>query len=967
MKSFFISFCLVLVFSASMAQNGTIRGTVIDDETGETIIGANVAVLEPLTGTSTDLDGKFSISIAPGTYKLRVSFISYQNITIDNVEVKAGEVTSIGTVRMMTGSLELDEVVVSATATRRSEAALNTMKKKSATMMDGISAQKMAITGDGTAVEAAKRVTGVTIEGGKYVYVRGLGDRYSKVMLNQVDIPGLDPDKNSLQMDIFPTNLIDNIVVSKNFTADLPADFTGGLVNVETKAFPEEKIMTASVGISYNPNMHFNEDYLTYDGGNTDWLGLDDGSRDLPESARSENIPSIFQDPDEEVNQFIKSFNPTLDAYKETSFMDYSASFTVGNQIDLNKNKDNPKRNPKLGYIFSLSYKNQQRFYDDLKFGEYLKPSSTAESELVYAYRQDGAQGTQNNLLGMLGGLAYKTKNSKYRATVLFIQNGEKQATEMYLDENTNAGIGSSGFKGFGDFLSYNERRLINTLLDGTHVFQGGDWEVDWRVSPTISTANDPDIRKTAFTYAVDTSFQAGNAGNPVRLWRELDEQTLSSRVDVTKKHNLLNNDAKLKFGFMETYKNRNYTILDYNIQFVGGQSWNTYNPDEVLDPQNIFPNRPNGSYFSSSFQTPNPNEYEANSNNFAAYVSEEFHLSPTLKSILGVRMESFQLRHTGRDITGAQTNGVQGNVLDNEKVLDGLDFFPSVNLIYSIAEEQNLRFGFSRTIARPSFKELSFAQIIDPISDRTFNGALFEFPGEWDGNLQSTYISNLDLRWEKFMPLGQIYSVSFFYKSFEDPIELVRLPANINSFEYQPRNVGRGQLFGVELEATKSLDFISEKIKNYSFSGNFTFVESQIDMSDIEESSRERFKRDGETIDDTREMAGQAPYVINLGVTYNNYDRGIRAGLFYNVKGPTLFIVGTAAVPDIYQQPFHNLNFGFSKQLGEKQMTTIDLNVDNILGDVRESFFESYQADPRVFTQFSPGTTVSVGVSHKF
>lgn len=962
-------FAIILIISSYQvfAQNGTIRGTIIDESNGETIIGANVAILNPLQGTSTDLDGQFSLSVAPGTYKVQVSFISYQNVVIDQVVVNSGEVTSLGTIRMSSGSLELDEVVVTATATRRSEAALNTMKKKSATMMDGISAQKMALTGDGTAVEAAKRVTGVTIEGGKYVYVRGLGDRYSKVMLNQMDIPGLDPDKNSLQMDIFPTNLIDNIVVSKNFTADLPADFTGGLVNVETKAFPEEKIVTASVGISFNPSMHLNDDYLTYQGGETDWLGFDDGSRELPALARSENMPSIYQSPDAEVNKFIQSFNPELDAYKETSFLDYSASFSIGDQIDLNKSKESTKRSPKLGYIFSLSYKNEQKYYDDLAFGEYLKPSNTADNEMIYAYRQRGEQGSQTNLIGMMGGLAYKTKVSKLRATILMIQVGEKQATEMYLDENSDAGIGSSGFEGFGDFLSYNERRLTNFLLDGTHVFDGGKWEIDWRVSPTISIADDPDIRKTAFTYAIDTSFQTGNAGNPVRIWRELDEQTLSARVDVTRKHKLFDSEAKLKFGLMETYKNRDYAILDYNIQFATGQNWVNYNPNEVLDPKNIFPNRPNSAYFTSSFQTPNPNEYEANSNNFAAYVSEEFQLSSTLKSILGVRMESFQLRHTGRDIRGAQTNGIQGNVLDNDVVLDGLDFFPSVNLIYSLAEEQNLRFGFSRTVARPSFKELSFAQIIDPISDRTFNGALFEFPGEWDGNLKSTYISNFDIRWEKFLERGQIYSVSLFYKSFEDPIELVRLPANINSFEYQPRNVGKGQLFGIELEATKSLDFISEKVKDFSFSGNFTFVESQIDMSEVEKDSRENFKRDGETIDDTREMAGQAPYVINLGITYNNLDKGIRAGLFYNVKGPTLTIVGTAAVPDIYQQPFHNLNLGASKSLGEKGKTTIDLNVDNILGDVRESFFESYQADPRVFSQFSPGTSISLGVSHKF
>jgi len=957
MKTFLLSFSIFFSY-ALFAQYGTIRGTVIDDETGETIIGANVAILDPLKGTSTDLDGQFSLSVSPGTYQIRVSFISYANITIDEVVVTAGEVTSLGTIRMTVGSLELDEVVVTATATRRSEAALNTMKKKSASMMDGISAQKMALTGDGTAVEAAKRVTGVTIEGGKYIYVRGLGDRYSKVMLNQMNIPGLDPDKNSLQMDIFPTNLIDNIVVSKNFTAESPADFTGGLVNVETKAFPDEKIMTASVGVSFNPSMHFNQENLTADNSSTDWLGFDDGLRELPDEIRNGEVPSIFNGEDQAVNQFTRSFNPNLNAYEQTSFMDYSASFTMGNQIDLYEDK--------LGYIFSLSYKSQARYYDDVTYGEYQRQIETDQNELIYSDLQEGRFGQQNNLLGVLTGIAYKTKFSKFRVMVMHLQSAEHRAGEFSIDQNTEA-VGRSGYTGFADNIEFNERGLTNLLLNGTHIFDSKGWEIDWRLSPTLSTARDPDVRSTAYTYAVDTSFQTGNAGVPARIWRELEEQSFTGRVDLIKSHQFNGEDAKFKFGFMNTYKERDYAIYETTVRFVGGQSWSTYNPDEVLDPANVYPNRPNSSYIRSNVNFPNPNAYQANSNNIAAYISEEFNISPNLKSILGVRLENFVMRHTGRDIDGANTGGIQGNVLDDEIVLEGTDLFPSINFIYTLAEEQNLRFGFTRTIARPSFKELSFAQIVDPITNRTFNGALFEYPGDWDGNLVATYVNNIDVRWELFMDRGQIYSVSAFYKQFEDPIELVRIPLNRTGFEYQPRNVGQGEVFGAEFEATRSLDILSDKLDKFSLSGNLTLVRSRIDMTDAEFNARETNKRDGETIENEREMAGQAPYVINLGVTYNDLEKGIRAGLFYNVKGPTLLIVGTGFVPDIYQEPFHNLNLGFSKTLGKESKTTLDFNVDNILNDVRESFFQSFEAEEQIFTQFSPGIAFSLGVSYTF
>lgn len=959
----YLVFVLTLFVSTiALSQTGKIRGTVIEDENGQTVIGANVVVKEPLTGVSTDLDGKFTIEIQPGTYEVQVSFISFQTITVKDVIVKSGEVTQLGNIRMKSSALALSEVVVTATVVRKSEAALNTMKKKSATMMDGISSQKMALTGDGTAVEAAQRVTGVSIEGGKYIYVRGLGDRYSKVTLNNMDIPGLDPDKNSLQMDIFPTNLIDNIVVAKNFTADLPADFTGGLVNIETKSFPEERIASASVGITYNPSMHFNKDYLTYEGGSSDWLGYDDGTRELPSVARSTDIPAPYFDPATDVNNFASQFNPTLGAQNETSFLNYSASVTFGDQISLNKKKEKTKRSPKLGYIFSLSYKSEQSFYDDVVYAEYQREIDPNITELKYADRQNGQLGTQSNLVGVLGGLAYKTKLSKYRFTLMRLQNGESSAGQFALDQNSDA-VGRSGYVAGSDNLVYNERALTNLLFNGKHAFNNKAWEVDWRYSPTFSTADDPDIRKTAFTFnAVDTSFQAGNAGNPSRIWRELSEFNSSAKVDVTRNYSLFDEDAKLKFGLSHSYKERDYEIIAYNIQFAGGQNWRDNKPNEVLDPSNIFPNGP--SYFVSSFNQPNPNEYNATATNIGAYVSNEFNITPMLKTILGVRMEIFEQRHTGRDQAFAQGNG--GNNLEDDVVLEGTDFFPSLNFIATVAEEMNVRLGYSRTIARPSFKELSFAQILDPVTGRIFNGALFEYP-TWDGKLEATYIDNIDLRWEKFMDRGQIYSVSVFYKRFDNPIELVRIPLINTAFEYQPRNVGTGELIGVELEATKSLDFLGPALEKFSVSGNVTIVESSIEMSKVEYESRLANKRTGESIDNTRNMAGQAPYVINFGITYNNVEKGINSGLFYNVKGPTLLIVGTGFVPDIYQESFHSLNYGITKKIGEERNTAIDLKVSNILNDVREELFQSYQAQDQVFSSFSPGTAISIGISHQF
>ena len=244
---------------------------------------------------------------------------------------------------------------------KSTEAALITVKRKSANMLDGISSASFRKIGDSNAAGAIKRVTGVSIEGGKYVYVRGLGDRYTKTMLDGVDIPGLDPDRNSLQIDLFPTALLNNIVILKTATADQPADFTGGLVNIETKEFPEEKMFNVSLGMTYNPSMHFKSNALTYEGSNTDWLGFDSGVRQLPTEIDDQELPQVYVDDASEVYNTSRSFSQQLAAKQHTNFMNYSLGLSYGDQKNL-------KNGHSLGYVISGSYKNDNDFYQDVFF-----------------------------------------------------------------------------------------------------------------------------------------------------------------------------------------------------------------------------------------------------------------------------------------------------------------------------------------------------------------------------------------------------------------------------------------------------------------------------------------------------------------------------------------------------------------------------------------------------------------------
>ncbi len=931
------------------------------------MIGATVMIQNTTNGTTTDLDGNFELSADPGQYTLVISFVSYQDIILENVAVTADKITSLPDIFMKTATEKLKEFVVEATARRTTETALLKMKSKSAAMIDGVSSATFKLAGDGSAAEAAKRVTGVTVEGGKYIYVRGLGDRYTKTSLNGMDIPGLDPDRNSLQMDIFPTSLIDNIIISKNFTAEMPADFTGGLVNIETKAFPDEQFSELSVGLGFTPGMHFNDNYVTSERGNLDWIGVDDGTRALPDRARSTRIPTPFSGAStQEVDQFLRSFNPNLATETQTSFMDYSLSYSTGNQIKLKQKEDSDKDPFKLGYNFAISYKNQTRFYDDVIYGEYQKQIDPTETEMRYATVQNGVQGENNVLVGTMAGLALKDKFNKISLTALHLQNAENRAGNFLID-NDGSAVGQSGYIAFSDNIEFSQRTLSNVILAGEHRTIEDIWLIKWKVSGTYSTLNDPDIRKTAFTARpIDTLFMAGAGGNPSRIWRSLQERNFNARLDFERKYQFRSRTAKFKYGVNQLVKSRDYEILFFDVQFLTNQSWSAVDPNLVMAPENLYPNKPNGVYLQSGNNNPNPNQYSSIVSNTAAYVSTELPLTENIKSILGLRAENFIQTHTGRDQAFANGDEVNGNNLVNERVLNSLDLFPSVNFIWALTDNQNLRSAYSKTIARPSFKELSYAQIIDPLTNRIFNGSLFEYTA-WDGNLIETRIDNADLRWEYISNSGETFSISGFYKYFQDPIELVRIPEQQTSTEYQPRNVGTGQVYGIEAEFRKSLSFLSESLKDFIVSGNFTMVESRIDMTDVEFQARKNYENEGENIQRTRQMAGQAPYVINAGLTYRNIERGLNAGLMYNVKGPTLFIVGAGLFPDIYVDPFHSLNFSVSKSFGEDNRNELDFKVGNILNDNIDQFYASFNAEDQPFTQFSPGVAFSLGYSLKF
>lgn len=910
----------------------------MDGEYDEPMAFANVIVKGSTIGTTTDFDGKYSLDLEPGEYTLTFSFVGYQTIEVSEVLIKSDEVEQVD-VTLSTNTL--DEIIITTTVRKNTESAVLDIQKKSAVMLDGLSSQGIKKAGASNIASAVKSVPGVSVQGGKYVYVRGLGDRYTKSILNGVDIPGLDPDRNTIQMDIFPTNILENIIVIKSAAAEYPADFTGGVVDIVTRDFPTKKETSFSIGSAYNSEMHFKNDFLIGPSEGTDFLGFDNNSRSRPIN-RYQYIPGTFENYPL-LTQLTSSFNPILQAERKTSKNNFNFGFTTGNQFLVGDND-------KLGYQFSLSYRNETSFYKNRVDNRLTKdPNNSSNYNLLTSRLSTGDEGENNIILSGLAGLVYKRENSKYKLNVLHIQNGESVGG-YFNQEASQAGAGGGIEQYTKDVIQYTQRSVTNLLLNGQHNIENG-WNVDWKISPTLATVLDKDHRTTAFqiTQEGDAIIAPSSSGYPQRVWRDLFEFNLANQVNFLKKYTLKDKPAKLKFGGGMTYKFRDFE-LDYYIFTSTNPVVPNGQANNLLLTENIWTAETQAGthlVFGNLYQS--ANSYEGEQRIYSGYFSNEFELIENLKSVVGIRTELFQSYYTGQNQSGSQ-------VFYNEKIIDNFDIYPSANLILSLNENSNLRSSFSKTTARPSFKEASRAQIYDAISDRLFIGNL---------DLKPSYIDNLDMRYEIFGDKGDIIAFSGFYKTFKDPIELTFFASAPN--QLTARNLGAAKVYGAEFEIRKPLNIISDDVRKWRFSLNASLIKSSLEMFEDEYNNRLNAARDGESISRTRDLQGQSPFLINSNIEFLNEETGFQYGLFYNVQGRTLEVVGTGIVPDVYTVPFHSLNFNLKKFLDDDGKSSISIKAKNILNSKKESVYESFNISDEIWTSRMQGTEISIGYSLKF
>ncbi len=933
------------VTSALAAENGIITGKAVDANTGEPMIGARVSVQEIGKGAITKVEGDYRIAnIKPGIYTVRITYVGYAPIKIKNVVVKPGEVKKLNAVMQEKGVLK-DEVVVTAQSIKTAEAALLRERQKSESVSDAIGAEMISQTGSGNAAEAIEKITGATTSGGKYVYIRGLGDRYCSAQLNGANLPTSDPDKKAVHFDLFPSGLIENITAVKTATPDKPGDFTGGAVNIKTKSFPEKFTSKLSFSSSINAQTT-GENILSYGGGETDWMGMDDGSRSIPSVVKNNEIPTVSQsrskrDEEATANAMLldkqsRAFNDIYAPSTMTAPINSNLSLSVGDRVSV--------FGESFGYLASFSYSRKFSNFSGGKIGKYTRQGSSSE-ELMIDYYGTMQKSAMEASWSAMGNFAYDIDlNNQISLNLMYNQNGETSAAyqdgyKEYYQKDTERRV-----------LDFVQRSISSVQMKGSHNFASLlGMKADWQISYNQTAQDQPDYRTFDNEYTVDTlgdgSLQRSytlnkndNNALPSRYFRDLNEDLNEAKLDLeVPLGEAFDSKFKFKTGLLYNEKNRDFAEQRYVFRQDGDDMEYTGNPNQFMeDSTGIREWKSQNFYYFGNYledRTQAAGSYTSWQKIFASYGMVDFYLFDKLRLVGGVRYETTDLLSESED-----PNRPKGEISSQ-------DWLPSVNLTYHILPNMNFRLAYGKTIARPTFREMAPYDSYMPIERRTFIG---------NDTLKRTVVNNYDARWEWFTNPGEIFSVGAFYKDFRNPIELAIINRNQN---VQPINVKEATLYGAEFEFRKKLDFVSF-LSNFQAGFNLTLVESEVTLPDFEYDLRKSYDSSASS---TRDLQGQSPFVVNFDLAYSNQDLGTNASVHYYVFGKRLSEVGFGC-PDYYEHPSPELNFVLNQRIFDG--FKLKLGVDNVL-DSRYYKAVEFNGKEYISKEYKIGRAYSLSVSY--
>ena len=876
---------VVLSFTQTLKLNGKIL-----NKKNEPVVGATIQIEGSNTGTSSDVDGNFTLSLSPGKkYTLVISSVNYEAKTISDVEVINGQMNELQVLLNESTKNTLSDVVVkttSSSARKETAASLIQIQKNTNTVASVISAEAIRRSPDKNTGDVLRRIPGTSVQEGKYLVVRGLSDRYNQAMLNGILLSSTEPDRKTFSFDLFPAAVIDNIIMNKAFVPELPGEWAGGLVQVQTKEIPNNDFLNIQIGTGFN-SQTVGKDFYQAQGGKLDWLGVDDGTRALPDNFPTKS--NLAELSPAQLNEYGKQFRNV--------WTSSAGNVPLNNTFQLNGSFTGTLFKKKVGGTLAIVYNQNNR---RLQFDNAIIANSQGDHEVQFhneKYSRDVLAGALANFSMQLD------KNNRVSfKNMINVNTSDFVIRRVGKDYILGPGYGENVI---AQEIGFRQNTFFNTQLIGDHNISKWGMRFKWYGGFNILDQYIPDQRRLFYTqdgsnpsapyYALLAAGASQKSGSI--FYSFLNDYIYNAGGDVTKTFKWLGYTQNIKGGYLFQVKDR---LFDSRPFFLNTLS----NAIKLLPPDKIFAQE-NFTDVNTGIQFGELNgiafRYMANTIMNAGYIQFDNQFTKSLRVIWGLRVEDFD------QLVGSVKTSDPRHV--HSRVTD---FLPGVNITFKPNDKVNLRLSGSQTVVRPEFRELSPFAFYD-----------FELNAQVVGNnkVRRTKVTNADLRYEVYPRSGELITVGVFFKHFDDPIEYYFNRTGPATNTFNVNNTNMATAFGAEFEFRKKMDFISETFKNFTLTGNLSYIYSRVK----------------DTVSLNRPLQGQSPYLINAGFQYDLEKIGFSSTVLFNQIGRRILFVGDKSVPDIWEHPRPLLDIQLAKKI-LKNKGEIKVNISDIFN--RRAYF---------------------------
>ncbi|MGK2927556.1 MAG: TonB-dependent receptor domain-containing protein [Lysobacterales bacterium] len=878
---------------------GILEGRLISADDGRPVQNARIFISGVAADIRSDADGRFRAEAPAGQRSVSVLHSGFNTLTRDNVEVPEGATANLELKLTPAGS-EMPEFVVIAPYISGSLASVMAERRESEGVTDVLSAEQISRAGDSDAAGALKRVTGLTLVGGQYIYVRGLGERYSSVLLNDAMIPSPDPTRRVVPLTLFPTDVIEAVLVQKTASAYLPGEFGGGTVQLRTVSFPPELSGNLSVSLGYRDGTTF-ETGLDYAGGDTDYLGFDDGTRDVPASL-AEAIaggqflrPRSFTNPDGFTPLEIEVFgedvaaNSSYDLLEKTLPLDLGLSGSFGNSFGFGDGN-------RWGFLTALKYDNKWAHLTETR----REFSAVADGGLQLADEVELVRTVNNIDTGLFANVG-----------VEFADDHEVGFNAMLLrqtEDETRVAEGREDSQQLRRFeFQWIENELLSYQAVGSHILPFVDWTLDWQYTDATASRDEPNTRRYRRddddgdgVYVISTRSDSNS-----QSWSDLEDQLTHWSVDSTLPFEFGEHSLALRGGLGDLERDREASIRTFTFQGRVPNDLQTLDYSDLYTPPYIDP-----SILQLRETTRATDTYTASQTLDSTFLNVDLALfSGKYRISAGLREEDNQQRVVTADLSNPNAPPVIGEI-------DQIDRLPSAAITWAYSDNAQLRAAYAESVNRPDFREMAPAPYLDPLLDIVTVG---------NPDLKTADLKNYDLRWEYYFSPSESFSIAGFYKEFANPIEKT-FSSGGSARIINLQNALAADLTGVELDYSQSLGWIEDIAwldwlaafewgilgpfdwAHYYTAFNYAWIDSTVE---IDSSLTTQTNPD-------RPLQGQSPWVVNFQFGYYNPDSPTEWSLLYNEFGERISQAGVLGAPDIYEQPFPQLDFVYKRRFAE-------------------------------------------------